>query len=107
MPWIGVDLDGTLAESGERGSSTIGPPISKMVTRVKAWLLIGKDVRILTARAYPPGAKSAKEVSRVEAWCEIYLGTKLPVTCMKDYEMETLYDDRAVQVVHNTGEIVE
>ena len=49
--WIGVDLDGTLAEYlGWQGMGHIGEPIAPMVERVKAWLAEGKDVRIFTAR---------------------------------------------------------
>ena len=37
--WIGVDLDGTLAEYlGWQGMGHIGEPIAPMVERVKAWL---------------------------------------------------------------------
>lgn len=38
--WIGVDLDGTLAEYlGWQGMGHIGEPIAPMVERVKAWLI--------------------------------------------------------------------
>lgn len=47
--WIGVDLDGTLAEyTGWHGPGHIGPPIPKMLDRVKNWLAEGVDVRIFT-----------------------------------------------------------
>lgn len=39
----------------------------------------------------------------IVAWCEAHLGKKLPVTDRKDFRMWELWDDRAVQVVHNTG----
>ncbi len=49
--WYGVDLDGTLAHyDGWMGPTEIGPPISKMVHRVRRWLAEGRDVRIFTAR---------------------------------------------------------
>ena len=49
--WIGIDLDGTLAEyDGWKGVEHIGKPIPSMVERVKAWIIEGKDVRIFTAR---------------------------------------------------------
>jgi hypothetical protein len=35
------------------------------------------------------------------------LGQKLEVTCVKDLGMEQLFDDRAVQVVPNTGKRVD
>ena len=37
--WIGVDLDGTLAEwDGWKGHEHIGPPIPAMLERVKRWI---------------------------------------------------------------------
>ena len=50
--WIGVDLDGTLAEVGRDNLGEIGKPITKMMSRVKKWLEDGEyEVRIFTARA--------------------------------------------------------
>lgn len=43
--WIGVDLDGTLAEYHGWDDGRIGAPIPKMVQRVKQWLAEGKEVR--------------------------------------------------------------
>ena len=55
--WIGVDLDGTLAEyHGWNGS--IGKPIAPMVDRVKRWLAEGVEVRIMTARVSNRGGYS-------------------------------------------------
>lgn len=51
--WIAVDLDGTLAQYDETtGFPEIGPPVPRMVERVKAWLAYGLDVRIFTARIH-------------------------------------------------------
>ena len=107
MKWIGVDLDGTLAHNTPgAGLDEIGKPIPQMVNRVKWWLKEGRDVRIFTARVGPgPGRHEQKPL--IEAWCEKHLGRKLPVTATKDYAMEELWDDRAVQVKTNTGEPVE
>lgn len=97
--WIGVDLDGTLAEyGGWQGAGAIGRPIPLMLNRVKGWLDAGRDVRIFTARAGDPECLPA-----IEAWCVEHLGRVLPVTATKDYRMVALWDDRAVQVVPNTG----
>lgn len=99
--WIGVDLDGTLAHYDEwKGEFHIGEPIPLMVSRVKAWLKQGKDVRIFTARAW--GADSTI-MGFIEDWAEKHIGQRLPVTCMKDYGMVELWDDRAVRVECNTG----
>lgn len=107
--WIGVDLDGTLAEyHGWKGASHIGAPIPRMLERVKAWLAEGKDVRIFTARVYHNGMsvrvhEASVARSAIAAWCEEYIGQELRITNVKDYEMVELWDDRAVQVVRNTG----
>ncbi len=106
--WIGVDLDGTLAEyHGWNSHTHIGPPIPAMLNRVKTWLASGVDVRIFTARVYAGGRVSSDElvevVAAIENWCLTHLGEKLPITCTKDYGMIELWDDRCVQVVPNTG----
>lgn len=114
--WIGVDFDGTLAHYDHwRGETHVGAPIAPMVDRVKRWLAEGLEVRIFTARVYEPvdisglhmepmPKREARQV--IEAWCLEHLGVVLPVTNVKDYGMIELWDDRAVQVVANTGEPV-
>lgn len=109
--WIGVDLDGTLAEyHGWRGVEEIGPPILAMVARVKQWLAEGREVRIFTARVYCPDGADMDEQIRaagyIQRWCEQHLGRVLTVTCVKDFSVIELWDDRAVQVITNTGERV-
>lgn len=117
--WIGVDLDGTLAQYDYwRGPEHIGDPILPMLERVKKHLADGDEVRIFTARAYPLGVVSSADKAvrltqayqsraAIEAWCIKHLGQVLPVTCIKDFSMWKLYDDRAKQVVQNTGVLVE
>ena len=103
VAWIGVDLDGTLAEYyGWKGPGDIGKPIEVMVLRVLRWLAKGKVVKIFTARAFLPS-----QIPPVKAWCKEHLGCELPVTCVKDFGMYELWDDRAVQVIPNTGERVD
>ena len=99
--WYGVDLDGTLAEHGpSHHANVIGKPIPKMVERVKQWLAEGKDVRIFTARA-----NDGNIVHRaIAAWCIYHLGKELPITATKDSQMIESWDDRAIQVIPNTGE---
>lgn len=105
QPWIGVDLDGTLAKYMPGDFKTYGPahvgePIGPMVEHVKMLLSQGKDVRIFTARAYEaaPGV-----IRAIEDWSTRVFGYALPVTCIKDYWMTDLYDDRAIPVERNTG----
>lgn len=101
--WIGVDLDGTLAQyDGWQGAEHIGPPVEPMLARVKAWLAAGVEVRIFTARVFGEGRAVA--LPPIEAYCLHHFGRTLPVTCEKDYAMVELWDDRAVQVIPNTGQ---
>lgn len=103
--WIGVDLDGTLAHYDHwRGVDHIGAPVPKMVDRVRAWLREGKTVKIFTARMHGHGSGGCDVVTPIRKWCEEHLGTALEVTNVKDFGMVELWDDRAVQVVPNTGE---
>ena len=100
--WIGVDLDGTLAEyHGWKGLEEIGKPIPKMVERVKYWRSKGIVVKIFTARVGSPDYSP----TGIEAWCRRHIGEVLPITDRKDFEMVQLWDDRCIQVRTNTGEI--
>lgn len=114
--WIGVDLDGTLAHYDKwMGWNVFGEPIPAMVERVRAWLRDGREVRIMTARVgVDPSAKHVCLVTgdvftnemmarAVQDWTERHLGERLTVTCVKDLHMIELWDDRAVQVIANTG----
>lgn len=109
--WIGVDFDATLAEYHvETGLPPPGKPIPKMVERVKKWLGEGKEVKIMTARMSP--LNHAPDVLKeqtllLERWCLKHLGRILPLTYMKDYLMVELWDDRAIQLIPNTGERVD
>lgn len=104
--WIGVDLDGTLAEyNGWKGKDHIGEPIPKMAERVKNWLKNGVDVRIFTARVAGDREGNSVEATKtlIENWCIKHIGTVLPITNVKDFGMVELWDDRAIQVIPNTG----
>lgn len=101
--WIGVDLDGTLAEYGVwEGPNVIGKPIPKMVSRVKSWLENGNSVAIFTARVSGT-TKDSDVIKAIEDWCLEHIGQVLPITCQKDYGMIELWDDRCVQIIPNTG----
>lgn len=103
--WIGVDLDGTLAYyAGWQGTEHVGEPIKLMCDRVRSWLSQGQEVRIFTARVYGmTGDKLIEVLEPINAFCEREFGKALPVTCTKDFGMIALWDDRAVQVIPNTG----
>jgi hypothetical protein len=104
--WIGVDLDGTLAEYHGWGSGAIGKPVPLMVERVKRWHAEGKDVRIFTARvscANRNQLDAERECVAVQIWCLEHLGFVPVVTCEKDYRMIELWDGRCHPVQLNTG----
>lgn len=103
--WIGVDLDGTLAEyHGWQGPDHIGPPIPAMLERVKGWLDQGIEVRIFTARVSEPNENARQVVLHaIEEWCREHIGQWLPITNVKDFHMVELWDDRAITVEQNTG----
>jgi hypothetical protein len=107
--WIGVDLDGTLAEyHGWRGADHLGDPIPEMLARVKEWIDAGQRVKIFTARVSTDGSRERNADATdarqaIERWCEQHLGRVLEVTNVKDYGMVELWDDRAVTVEQNTG----
>lgn len=105
--WIGVDLDGTLAEyGGWVGPEHIGAPIPKMVDRVKEWLAAGRTVKIFTARVCPAAeeiGEAAHARKAIAAWTQNVFGQELEVTATKDFSMTQLWDDRAIQIIENTG----
>jgi hypothetical protein len=98
--WIGVDLDGTLAEyGGSQDLGKIGKPVPLMLARVKKWIAEGVEVRIMTDR-FDLGLE---EIKKIGDWTEIHCGKRLPVTNKKDFAMVELWDDRAVGVRMNLG----
>ncbi len=98
-PWIGVDLDGTLARFGTwHGFEHIGRPIPGMKARVLEWLEQGYRVKIFTARASVP-----QGVEPIKKWLAENGFPDLEITCVKDFHMLELWDDRAIQVVANSG----
>ena len=79
-----------------------------MLARVKKWLADDVEVRIITARVSGDSIETILEQKTIiRAWLyENNLG-KLYIDCKKDYGMLELWDDRAVQVIPNTGERVD
>ena len=116
-PWIGVDLDGTLVP-GNHDPSTwnmfeVKDPIDVMVKKIHAVLARGVQVKIFTARVgglYSANLNERFQAERVraviEAWSQEHFGFVLEVIAHKDMDMLELWDDRARQVVFNTGKHV-
>ncbi len=105
-PWVGFDLDGTLAhyETGNYRGNHIGAPIAETVKRLLTIRLLGAyDVKVMTARV---GIGEHPEFRAVfGAWATEHLGFVPELTCTKDFGMVALYDDRAIAVGLNTGVI--
>jgi hypothetical protein len=100
-PWVGVDLDGTLAYGVEGAEvNTIGEPVQPMLRRVKKAMASGRKIKIFTARAV-----DRRQVPLIQAWCVKHGLGRLEVTCIKDPDCEEIWDDRARHVVVNTGAV--
>lgn len=97
--WIGVDLDGTLAKHDGKPDGAIGKPLQPMLDRVKRWIEDGREVRIFTARA-----DSSLQRLMIGRWLEEHGLPALAITNKKDWEMQELWDDRAIRVKHNEGD---
>lgn len=113
--WVGMDLDSTLMYHEDEQGHEFGEPILKMADIVHGYLRLGIAVRIFTARAYPWESSTVArfkqehyetDILPIKAWCKKVFGVELPVTCMKTPHMIELYDDRAIAVEKNTGEII-
>ena len=110
--WHGFDLDGTIADNSAHtfGMGKIGKPVKPMCDLMKRLHTEGRRVKIFTARLSDVGSDPSSQQAVKEhiwKWCDENLGFRPEVTDRKDYMMECLYDDRAKQVVRNTGECLE
>lgn len=127
--WIGVDLDGTtFTFDSWVGWNVFGEPIQPMIERILFWRANGVEVRIVTARVGLPtstellsgrpvhsnvmrhkckisGDRYSDQmmVKAIQDHCELHGLPRLWVQPHKDYNMIELWDDRAIQVVANTG----
>lgn len=104
--WTGIDLDGALARfdpDAPYDPSYVGDPVPQMVEAVRRMLLAGRRVKIFTARVSPGSGDVDKVRESIERWCQDVLGEKLEITATKDYLMTELWDDRAIQIIPNTG----
>jgi hypothetical protein len=99
--WIGVELDGVLAECQTgQALDQIGDCIDKMRIRVQQWLMVGVDVRLFTARANLP-----EQIPLIEKWLAKNRLSEMMITAEKDFSMSQFWDDRAIHVITNTGEV--
>jgi hypothetical protein len=109
--WIAFDLDRTLAlYDGFEHHTVIGRPIQPMVALFKQHLVAGDPVCIFTARVSPGGHHTEEMVREayqaIQSWCRINLDGVFPITSVKQPCIKRLYDDIAVGVERNTGQLV-
>lgn len=107
--WFGIDLDGTLAiYTGWVAPDHIGEPVLAMQMRVCAMIKGGAKVKIFTARVGrgQPKGYVVRARKAIREWTKRHLGKSLQATCMKDLNMIELWDDRAVCVQRNTGQVL-
>lgn len=103
---IAVDLDGTLAHyDGWKGITHIGHPIESVVAAMKEAKEDGAEIWIFTARV------SSEEDGHHAAhyildWLKTINFVADGITAMKHKFFTEFWDDRAIQVVRNTGEFV-
>jgi hypothetical protein len=109
---IAVDCDGTMAKYyGREGvdyiPEKVGPPVPRMVYRIKAWLNAGIEVVILTARVHPfHGKKESEQATKaIKEFCKEVFGQELEVTYEKHPRFSEIWDDKAVRVIRDTGVI--
>jgi len=107
-PHLLFDLDGTLFKHPRGHDFSIGEPIPKMIDFLRQQLKIGWKVKIFTARWANPDTREEQEKLIRDALREHVSeeASQLEITNAKDLYTRTIYDDRAVQVIMDTGEIV-
>lgn len=102
-PWIGYDLDRTLAHREEGDPlDTIGEPIERMIRHMLRNHRKGETVKIFTARA-----GDATQRSLIKRWLAKHQLPDLEITDRKDPGCRAIYDDIAHNVQANEGKITK
>lgn len=109
--WVGFDFDGTVATAvvDRTDPYMLGKPVSQTVGRIKTLIKLGYEVRLLTVRMNEVSHLGIiRDLDKMERllteWCIKHIGQPLKCTNQKDENMIVLWDDRAVQVIKNTGD---
>ena len=76
-----------------------------MVNRVRNWLANGETVVIFTARMSDERSSEerAKVAAAIAAWTKENVGKALKATANKSMAFDQIWDDKARQVMKNTG----
>jgi hypothetical protein len=106
-PWYAFDLDGTIAEYHQwEGELAIGKPIAPTVELMRKMVKEGCIVKIFTARLSFPNRDHDAIVNAIQDWLEEQGLPRLEVTATKDWRFKEFYDDKAIAVEQNTGEML-
>ncbi len=108
MSTYAVDWDGTLVEYSKwKGPMIYGAPIPKMVARVKQWLKDGHEVMIFTARVSVEHSSIIGDQERATIADALHdMGLPpLRITANKYSGVTEFWDDRAIGVERNTGNV--
>lgn len=103
---IAIDLDGTLAHYDcWKGIDHIGCVIPEVANAMERAQKEGADVWIYTARVSDPA--DAEEAGKyIEEWLKANNFKYEGITAVKHKFFTEFWDDRAIQVIKNTGEFV-
>lgn len=108
-PWVGVDLDGTLAVApeGSFDPTVIGEPVPAMVEFIKELISTGTKVKVFTARLNGSSGDPVGVARAIRKWTKKHLGVPLEATAEKDYLCVGYFDDSAHQVIRDKGTLLE
>lgn len=95
-----VDLDSTLAYYDRWGGiGDIGEPIPTMKNKVLEWISKGIKIKIFTARAY-----CEENIKHIRKWLLLNgFPINLEITNIKGIDCSLILDDKAREVIMNTG----
>ena len=103
---IAVDLDGTLAMYDQwRSIDSIGEPVAVIREAVRQAVKEGAEVHIFTARVSDP-SDADEAMKHIINWLDKYDVPYHGITAVKHKFFTEFWDDRAIQVIKNTGEFV-
>lgn len=99
MQWVGFDFDGTLADKELN-------PVPRIIKALRQLLQQGIPCKIVTARADRSRLEYHQRIRKVQDFLENNDLPPLEITNEKDTDMLALFDDRAISVEQNSGEIL-
>ncbi len=101
--WLGIDLDGTLAHFDKwEDIYTIGKPLQIMKDLIMSLHNQGIRIKIFTARV----GEGDVAIPPIKQWLKKNGLPDLEITNVKDMYCIEIWDDRAVQIEHNTGRLL-